>query len=469
MLDADLFSAEEKTKDAANTFAAVVDVTDDASRQKWIAEADVVISLLPPALHFKIAVDCLHFSKNLLTASYVDANLRSINRQVTEKGLLFLCEMGLDPGIDHMSAMKIINRLRADGANITSFRSHCGGLVAPESDDNPWRYKVSWNPRNIVMAGKAGAIFRQNGGDIRIDYEGLFDPGRLVNVDDLGSFSWYPNRDSSGYAELYGLESASTFVRTTLRYPEFCFGWKNIIELKLTDEEVCYDTSGMSLQKFFQQHLKKHGFSEWIDKRLTSRFSQSKELLEKLEELMNAEGLIDEHQLEELGKFMLVDRSGELLDVDLEDVKQKAAATIAAQMHEANLSLKQLFFLGMDDDATIINRGQCSAADVLQFALEKKLALKDGDKDMVVMLHEIDYEHNDSSHAVKSSLIVKGEDNIHTAMAKTVGLPLAIATKLVLEGKVPLSGVHIPVHPVIYEPVLAELEMFGIKFAESES
>jgi hypothetical protein len=176
---------------------------------------------------------------------------------------------------------------------------------------------------------------------------------------------------------------------------------------------------------------------------------------------------VDAEQMRELQEFMMVDDSGKLMDINLEEVKTKAAATVAGQMHEANLSMKQLFFLGMDDDSTVINKGMCSAADVLQFALERKLALRTPDQDMIVMLHEIDYKFKDTLHSVKSSLIVKGENNIRTAMAKTVGLPLGIATKLILLNKISVTGLQIPVLPEIYEPVLRELREYGIEFVES--
>src|SRR5436189_1648456 len=178
-------------------------------------KSDIVISMLPPALHFLVAKDCVKFSKHLLTASYVDDSMKSLEKGIEEKNLLFLCEMGLDPEIDHMSAMKIVDELHASGARITSFKSHCGGLVAPESDDNPWHYKISWNPRNIVMAGKAGAIFKQNEKTFRIPYESLFHRNEIVSVPGLEDYAWYPNRDSLSYMPVYGLENTSTFIRTT--------------------------------------------------------------------------------------------------------------------------------------------------------------------------------------------------------------------------------------------------------------
>jgi saccharopine dehydrogenase-like NADP-dependent oxidoreductase len=465
--DANLTLAQSKLLGITQAEAISVDVTNSGQRVSLIRSAEIVISLLPPTLHYLVALDCLNWKKNLLTASYIDENIRSLSKKIEDNQLLFLCEMGLDPGIDHMSAMKLIHQIRSRRGTIHSFKSHCGGLVSPESDDNPWHYKISWNPRNIVLAGKAGADFKEKDQVKHYRYEDLFDANRVVEIPGLGYLSWYPNRDSLSYARLYNAEDAHTFIRTTLRDPEFCFGWKNIIDLKLTDESIQYDTEGMTLQQFFQLHFNQNGFSDWIEKQLTARFAQTKSLLEKLQELLAAEEEVDLEKKAELQDFMMVDNAGELMDINIDEVKNKAAATVAGQMHEANLSLKQLFFLGMDDDATYINKGKCSAADVLQFALEKKLGLRPDDKDMIVMMHELEYSIEGKPHFLSSSLIVKGEDNLRTAMAKTVGLSLGIATKLILEGKIELTGLHIPILPEIYEPVIDELEKAGIRFQES--
>jgi saccharopine dehydrogenase-like NADP-dependent oxidoreductase len=456
-----------KIRETENSEAVSVDVTDDQQRKKLIGSADIVISLLPPALHYLVALDCIETKKNLLTASYIDDNIKALSKQVEENSLLFLCEMGLDPGIDHMSAVKMIHNIKSRGGIIHSFKSHCGGLVSPESDDNPWHYKISWNPRNIVLAGKAGAHTKENGQIKHYRYEDLFDANRVVEIPELGYLAWYPNRDSLSYAKLYDTEDAHTFIRTTLRDPEFCFGWKNIIDLKLTDETIQYDTDQMTLQQFFQLHFNQNGFSDWIEKQLTARFAQTKSLLEKLQELLAAEEEVEEEKKSELQDFMMVDNAGELMDINIDEVKNKAAATVAGQMHEANLSLKQLFFLGMDDDKTMINKGRCSAADVLQFALEQKLALKPEDKDMIAMMHELEYSIDGKSYFVNSSLIVEGKDSLRTAMAKTVGLPIGIAARLILENKINLTGLHIPIMSEIYEPVIRELEEYGIRFQES--
>ena len=405
--DGNLALAASKTGQAAHTQAIELNVEAVFQRQQLIQSADIVISLLPPALHFLVAEDCVRFGKHLLTASYIDDKIASLKQQIIDNDLLFLCEMGLDPGIDHMSAMQLIHEIQHKGGTITSFRSHCGGLVAPESDDNPWHYKISWNPRNVVMAGKAGATYRENGVTIHKSYTELFDKNEEVTIPGPGQFAYYPNRDSLGYIPVYQLESAQTFLRTTLRYPSFCTGWKQLIALQLTDETLRYDTNDMSLQHFFATHFQHTGATE------------------KIAQLRNATSKEDQ------------------------------------------AFLGQLIFLGLDDSQTIINKGKCSAADVLLFILEQKLVLRPDDKDMVVMLHEIGYELNGQAATVNSSLVVKGEDQLRTAMAKTVGLPLGIAAKLIAEGKIQLKGLHIPILPGIYEPVLQELREQGIIFHEA--
>jgi saccharopine dehydrogenase-like NADP-dependent oxidoreductase len=472
--DADIVLATSKIGNAENASAVSINVENEHERRKLVEAADIVISMLPPTLHFLIAKDCISYNKNLLTASYIDDSIKSLEKEISSKKLLFLCEMGLDPGIDHMSAMKMISTIKDHGGLITSFKSHCGGLIAPESDDNPWHYKITWNPRNIVLAGKNGAEYKLNDKKVHENYEELFKPERVTEIKELGYLSYYPNRDSLAYMNLYKLTDASTFMRTTLRYPEFCYGWKNIIDLKLTDETIEYDTNGMTLKEFFKIHFDKHNFSEWLMKNMSERFAFTKDLLEKLVKLQEAEEELqyeaqeDDAPAETVDNFMMVDDEGELKNVALDDIKNNAANAVMIKLHEANLSLKQLFYLGMDSN-DLINKGRCSSADVLQFALEKKLALIPGDKDMIVMQHEIEYKTGGSKYEVKSSLIVKGEDSLKTAMAKTVGLPLGIAAKLILQNKIKISGLHIPVIPEIYEPVLNELEKNGIKFTEETS
>jgi len=463
--DSNLQAVQHKAGNHPNTTGLQVNIEIEAERQLLILQASLVISLLPPALHYLIAKDCLSFGKHLLTASYIDDNIRSLGEEIKNKGLLFLCEMGLDPGIDHMSAMQLLHGIKQKGGTVTSFLSHCGGLVAPESDTNPWHYKISWNPRNVILAGKAGATFKKNGVTEHIPYTQLFSNNPLVFIPGLEPLAYYPNRDSSGYAELYDITDAQTFIRTTLRHPEFCFGWKNIVDLKLTDEEKVYDTNDLTIEGFFKLHFEKHGFAAWLNDLLSTRLAYAKEMMEKLMQLMEAEEEISEDDDDAGDQFMMVNEKGDLSMIDVEDVKDKAAETVANTMHEANLSMKQLFFLGIDDE-TKINRGLCSAADILQFIIEQKLVLEPTDQDMVVMMHEIEYLLNGTVKTVKSSLIVKGNDNIHTAMAKTVGLPLGIAAKLILEGRIVETGLHIPIVPSIYGAVLEELRKHGVRFEE---
>lgn len=479
LVDANLELAASKIGLSSSGKAISFDIMDDEKRRKHISSADIVISMLPPTLHILVAKDCVALSKHLLTASYVDEAIKSLQKDISEKGILFLCEMGLDPGIDHMSAMKIIDEIHSKGGKITSFKSHCGGLVAPESDDNPWHYKISWNPRNIVLAGKAGAHFKEKGKEIRLTYEELFTPERTVDIPEIGYLSWYPNRDSLSYTSLYGLENAGTFIRTTLRHPDFMYGWKNVVDLNLTDEEPVYETNGKYLSEVFKEHMDKNNFGEWLQQKMTDRFKETQNMLTNLTKLMEAEKKVENEGEEIPQSFVSADATGNLQEIAIDDVKTKAAAFVAHKMHEANLILKQLMFLGLDDKETMVNKGLCSAADILQFAAERKLSLGANDRDMIVMLHEFEYVASSlamtassavtKKSEVRSSLVVKGQDSLHTAMAKTVGLPLGIAAKLILNGKIKLRGLHIPTAKEIYEPVLQELELYGVKFHEQRN
>lgn len=466
LVDANLEAARKKTGNHPNGKAISFDINQSDERKSWISKADVVISLLPPALHHLVAIDCIEHGKNLLTASYVDDQMRSLKPAIESKGLLFICEMGLDPGIDHMSAKKLIDHIHAEGGSIQSFASHCGGLVAPESDNNPWHYKISWNPRNVVNAGKAGAIFKEHGEIREIEYKELFAEKRFVSVPGYEVLCWYPNRDSLSYIPVYGLEECSSFIRTTLRHPDFIYGWKNLVDLGLTDDKTTVETKGKSLMTFFKEHMDRHGFSEWLEHKLSQEFDSTKNLVTELVNLVKLEQEAAEKGIKQVDEFMVVDDNGDLKQIDIDDLKVNAASTLADKMHDASLTLKQLFFLGLDDSNTIIPYDQATPADVLQFALERKLALEPGDKDLIVMLHEIEYEKSGSRYKSTSTLVVKGDDDVKTAMAKTVGLPLGIAAKLILKGKLNLKGLHVPVVKEIYEPVLQELEAHGVRFAE---
>ncbi len=381
---------EEKTKQHPKSVALGLDITDEKLRQQYIQQADVVISMMPPALHFLIANDCVLFNKHLLTASYVDEQIKKLAPQLKENGILFLCEMGLDPGIDHMSAMKIIDEIKSKGGIIKSFKSHCGGLVSPESDDNPWHYKISWNPRNVVMAGHAGAEFKEEKEFKKITYKQIFNQSNKVMVPGLGMLAFYPNRDSLAYIPVYGLQEADTFIRTTLRYPAFIYEWNKIVQANLTDETNTIDSKNLS-------------FAKW-------------------------------------------------------------SAPILPFITEENKSMFQ--FLGFFETSNVPVTSKTSA-DILQYLLETRLAMQPLDKDMIVMLHEFEYELNQANHHLQSSLIVNGKDAMHTAMAQTVGLPLGIAATLILKGKLNATGLHIPIIKEIYEPVLKELETEGINFTET--
>ena len=466
VVDANIELAREKVGNSPVGRAVSFDISDEEQRRAYISESALVISLMPPALHHLVAADCILFKKNLLTASYVDAQMKAMENEIAANGLLFLCEMGLDPGIDHMSAKKIIDDIVFEEGVITSFLSHCGGLVAPASDNNPWHYKISWNPRNVVNAGKAGAIFKKDGAIEEWNYEDLFAEKRFVSVPDHEVLCWYPNRDSLSYIPVYGLEQCETFIRTTLRHPDFIYGWKNVVELKLTAEETVYETDGKSLAQFFKEHMDAHQFGPWLEQKLHEQFDSTKQLLQELLNLSQLEEEAARKGVEPVEDFMVVDETGDLQQLNIDDLKINAATVLADKMHDAKLTLKQLFFLGMDDERTLINRGRCSAADVLQFALEQKLALQPGDCDLVVMLHEIEFTKQQERYKTVSSLVLEGENDAHTAMAKTVGLPLGIAARLILTDKLKITGLKIPVDKEIYEPVLKELELHGVVFRE---
>lgn len=390
--DANKEQIVSKTNNSPFAEAIEMDITDDDARERVIQRAHVVISMMPPALHYLIAKDCVELRKHLLTASYVDNKIKSLSDEIRHRKLLFLCEMGLDPGIDHMSAMKIIDEVKSKGGVISSFKSHCGGLVAPESDDNPWHYKISWNPRNVVLAGKSGADYKEHNAILHKSYEGLFTHCNIVPIDGLTDLACYPNRDSLSYIPVYKLQSAQTFIRTTLRYPIFCIGWDAIVQAGLTNDTDTIDTNGLT-------------YASW-------------------------------------------------------------SAAVIPFVNDINKSL--LSYLGLFDDLPVLPAAKTSA-DILQYLLESKLIMKPEDKDMIVMLHEIMYELNGKVYDVKSSLVVEGEDGIRTAMAKTVGLPLGIAAKLLLNNVITLRGLHTPTLKEIYEPVLKELTNFDIHFTEKVS
>jgi saccharopine dehydrogenase-like NADP-dependent oxidoreductase len=259
IVDQDLAVLQSKIKQHPQIHPAAIAIQDEQARYALIQSADVVISLLPPSLHILVATDCLAAQKSLFTASYVDDQMRSMSDDIKKAHILFLCEMGLDPGIDHMSAMQLINRIRSEKGRILSFVSHCGGLIAPESDTNPWHYKFSWNPRNVVLAGKAGAEYLEDAIVKRVPYEKLFTDCPKVKIPGLGTLAYYSNRDSLSYLPTYGLTDVHRFQRTTLRYPDFCSGWDKIVAAGLTDETILLDTDSLSVADFFQQAFARKG------------------------------------------------------------------------------------------------------------------------------------------------------------------------------------------------------------------
>jgi saccharopine dehydrogenase (NADP+, L-glutamate forming) len=403
--DSNLSLAQSKTKNFSSGEAISFDVSDEKKRQEYISQSTLVISMLPPALHFLVAKDCVAFSKDLLTASYIDEQIKPLKEEVEKKGILFLGEMGLDPGIDHMSAMKMIDEIKNNGGKIISFKSHCGGLVSPESDDNPWHYKITWNPANVVMAGSSGAVYLEDRQKIEIPYSQIFDDkNNIVDIPTLFPLAWYANRDSLSYIKTYQVDDVESFIRTTLRYPSFCRGWNKIIKLDL-------------INKNDHEAIKEcNTFKDWFDLKREKLFSKTQKKVDQMD-FFNSE------------------------------------------------FSEQVDYLGLNKDEKIPFQITNSAS-LLQYLLEKKLVMKPDDKDMIIMLHEIEFSIDGENKKTKSCLIVKGENQSYTAMAKTVGLPLAIAAKLILENKIQLTGLHIPVIREIYEPVLRELELNGIQFHE---
>lgn len=415
--------AIQKAGNHPNARAIAFDVNNEKQRIDEISKAHLVISMLPATMHLPVAKECLKQKKHLVTASYVSKQMKELDVEAKASGILFLNEMGLDPGIDHLSAMKVIDDVKAKGGTIITFRSYCGGLIAPESNNNPWGYKFTWNPRAVVMAGQLGdsagatAQFLENGKIKYIPYTRLFSNVHTVKVDGWGQFEAYANRDSLSYIELYGLHQVKNMLRGTLRMPGFCRAWNAFVQLGLTDDNCKVSNA------------EKISYAELISSFLPEGDSRSvkKKLAKFLREKENSPVI---KKLEWLGIFK----------------KQK---------------------IGLKD---------VSPAEILLDLLMKKWSLKPHDKDMVIMQHEFEYlippfrsshiKNKKNVRRITSYMVVIGDDQINTAMAKTVGLPLGIATKLILQEKINLSGVLIPTVKEIYRPVLAELKEFGIQFNE---
>ena len=390
----------------------ILNVRDEFARDQEVREADLVISMLPARFHKLVMQSCLKFSKSLFTASYESKEMQLVEDEVKSKGLLFLNECGLDPGLDHMSAMRMINQIKQEGHKLEAFESFTGGLVAPESDDNPWHYKFSWNPRNVVLAGQGGpAQFIQKGKVKYIPYNRLFRRTELIKIDDYGWFEGYANRDSLSYIGKYGLQEVPTVYRGTLRRPGFCKAWNVFVQLGATSDDHFIDNvEDMTYREFINSFLYYHP-ADTIDLKLyhSMQISMDSEIVPKLEWL----GIFEKRKI----------------------------------------GLKR-----------------ATPAQVMEKLLSEKWQLMPDDKDMIVMWHKFEYLDRNTKEKVEknSSLVVIGESGEKTAMAKTVGLPLAVAAKLFLTKKLNQSGICIPTQPEIYEPILDELEKFGIKFTETE-
>ena len=405
--DYSLELAEKAVSNHKNGKPIFFNVLDYKQRKSQIANSDIVISMLPASMHIIVAEECISLNKNLVTASYVSEQISNLDKAAINAGVLLLNEIGLDPGIDHMSAMKIIEKIKEEGGDLYSFKSYCGGLVHPNFDNNPWNYKFTWNPRNVVLAGQGTARYIESDLYKYIPYSKLFQRTESVNITDLGEFEGYANRDSLSYRKLYGIENISTLIRGTLRKKGFCNAWDVFVQLGMTDDSYKFqDSNKITNREFINSFLP-------YDKKLSVE--------------------------EKLCKEFNIDFESDIY--------------------------KKIKWLDLFLDVRIFEKN-ASPAQMLQAILEKKWSLDTYDKDMIVMQHQFKYLNNGLPQKLKSSLVVYGEDSVNTAMAKTVGLPVAIATKLILEGKINLHGVHIPTSKQIYLPILSELEEYGITFFE---
>jgi saccharopine dehydrogenase-like NADP-dependent oxidoreductase len=378
-----------------------LDIFKSEDLEPLIKNSEIVVSLLPAHLHLHIAKYCLNHNKNLCTASYISDEMQQLNEQAKQKGLIFLNEMGLDPGIDHMSAIQLFDDIKYKGGEIQSFKSYCGGLVDDDCEgDNPWRYKFTWNPRNVVLAGQGGcAQFLSNHQLKILPYHQLFKKQDVFNIDGQ-ILEGYPNRDSLIYTKAYGLEKTSTIIRGTLRKQGFCSAWQQLVSLGLTDNHKILQLDSKTTCR------------QWINMYCPMG-------VESIQEYLSCN------------------------DEDMAKIK----------------------WLGLLDDSLLpIFKG--TSAEILEEILKTKWQLMPNDKDMVVMIHEITYQLNNKLYELKSFLKLKGETQTRTAMAKTVGLPLAYGTILLYEGKIKTKGVIMPIFKEIYQPVLEQLKHQGIDFQE---
>jgi len=386
-----------------------LDIFKDDEREMAINNSDIVISMLPARFHMKVAEDCIRLKKHLVTASYISEEIKTLDASAKKNGLVFMNEIGLDPGIDHMSAMQLINRIRDKGGKMLLFESFTGGLVAPESDTNLWNYKFSWNPRNVVIAGQGGAAkFIQEGSYKYIPYHKLFRRTEFMKIEGYGTFEAYANRDSLKYREAYGLKNALTLYRGTMRRVGFSKAWNMFVQLGMTDDSYTIENSdGMSYREFTNLFLP---------------YSPTDSVELKLRHY---------------------------LKIDQDDIMWE-----------------KLLELSLFDSNKSIHIKNATPAQMLQKILEDSWTMAQDDKDMIVMYHKFGYELNGKKQQLDANMVVIGENHTHTAMAKTVGLPVAIATLLILNKKITTPGVQIPILKEVYEPILKELATYGVAFKE---
>lgn len=408
--DQNIEAVQSKINGHPNGIALDFNALDPEQRSPEIEKADLVISMLPARFHVDIAKDCIDLKTHLITPSYISKEMKALHDDAENAGVIIMNEIGVDPGIDHMSAMKIINEIKEKGGHIESFKSFCGGLIAPESDNNPWNYKFTWNPRNVVLAGSGGAAsFIRNGRYKYIPYSRLFTRLDHLSIKGYGDFTGYPNRDSLSYRSIYGLERIPTIYRGTLRRPEFCEAWSVFVELGMTDDTYnMVDMEECSPRVLLNAFLPYH---------------PQKSVEDKFKEFLREDRMYLYPKFEWLGLFD-------------EEISLKTATPTPAQL--------------------------------LQIILERKWTLEKNDKDMIVMIHEFEYKLNDQLYKITSSMVNIGEDQIYTSMANTVGLPVGICSKLIMNGKIPDTGIMLPVKKEIYQPILKELESYDIRFIEKK-
>ncbi len=409
--DLNLDNAKKLVNGHPNSEVIVLDVFDADSRTTAIQNADIVVSMLPARFHIEVAKDCITYNRHMVTASYVSKEMKALDEDAKDKGLIFMNEIGVDPGIDHMSAMQVIDRIRDNGGKLLLFESFTGGLVAPESDNNLWNYKFTWNPRNVVVAGQGGAAkFLQEEQFKYIPYNRLFRRTEFLDVDGYGRFEAYANRDSLKYQEAYGLENAKTLYRGTMRRVGFSRAWNVFVQLGMTDDSYTIDDSeNMSYRDFVNAFLP---------------YSPTDSVELKFRHALK----IDQDDIV-WGKFEELDLFNPNKQVELK---------------------------------------KATPAQILQKILMDNWTLSSEDKDMIVMYHKFGYELNGKKHQIDATMVTLGEDQTYTAMAKTVGLPVAIATLDILNGKITTPGVQIPIKKEVYTPILEELETYGIVFKEKE-